>query len=77
MIARRPGTGDPLAPHSLSPGELKELMAAERTGEPFFVFRDEQARGGRGRRRPRGGAGSGGGGGGPALPPPGGGGGSA
>jgi hypothetical protein len=44
VIARRPDAGDPLAPHSLSPTELKELMAAERTGEPFFVFRDEQAR---------------------------------
>jgi hypothetical protein len=43
MIAR-PDTGDPLAPHSLSPSELKELMAAERTGEPFLVFRDDQAR---------------------------------
>lgn len=34
--------GDPLAPHALSPTELKELLAAERTGKPFLVFRDEQ-----------------------------------
>lgn len=32
---------DPLAPHSLSPRELKELLAAEREGEPFLAFRDE------------------------------------
>lgn len=32
---------DPLAPHSLSPGELKELLAAERVGKPFLAFRDE------------------------------------
>ncbi|HSS04375.1 MAG TPA: FHA domain-containing protein [Solirubrobacterales bacterium] len=34
--------GDPLAPHSLSPSELKELLAAERTGQPFLVFRREE-----------------------------------
>lgn len=33
--------GDPLAPHSLSPGELQELIAAERVGHPFLVFRDQ------------------------------------
>lgn len=33
---------DPLAPHSLSPRELKEMLAAERAGEPFLAFRDEQ-----------------------------------
>src|SRR4249919_2467487 len=33
---------DPLAPHSLSPQELKELLEAERTGKPFFVLRDQQ-----------------------------------
>lgn len=33
---------DPLAPHSLSPQELKELLEAERAGGPFFVFRDGQ-----------------------------------
>ncbi len=31
---------DPVAPHSLSPRELKELLAAERAGEPFLAFRD-------------------------------------
>jgi FHA domain len=34
--------GDPLAPHSLSAAELKELVAAERAGEPFLVFRDHE-----------------------------------
>jgi hypothetical protein len=33
---------DPLAPHSLSGMELKRLLAAERAGEPFLAFRDEQ-----------------------------------
>ncbi len=36
--------GDPLARHSLSPCELKELLAAERAGNPFLVFRDQQKR---------------------------------
>ena len=31
---------DPLARHSLSPAELKELLAAERVGGPFLAFRD-------------------------------------
>ena len=35
---------DPLARHSLSPTELKQLLAADETGEPFLVFRDEQKR---------------------------------
>lgn len=34
--------GDPLARHSLSAAELKELLAAERTGQAMFAFRDEQ-----------------------------------
>src|SRR5881275_2789972 len=34
--------GDPLAPHSLSPRELRDLLAAERAGEPFLCFRAEQ-----------------------------------
>lgn len=34
------GTEDPLAPHSLSPLELKEMLDAERAAEPFLVFRD-------------------------------------
>jgi hypothetical protein len=33
---------DPLAPHSLSPSELKELLAAERGGKPFLAFRDQE-----------------------------------
>ena len=33
---------DPLAKHSLSPAELKALVAAEREDEAFLVFRDEQ-----------------------------------
>jgi FHA domain len=33
--------GDPLAPHSLSASELKELLAAERAGEALLAFRDE------------------------------------
>jgi hypothetical protein len=36
--------GDPLAPHTLSPRELKDLLAAERAGEPFLAFRDSQSR---------------------------------
>ncbi|MFI4977667.1 MAG: FHA domain-containing protein [Solirubrobacterales bacterium] len=36
--------GDPLAPHSLSASELKELLAAERSGEAFIAFRDEQGK---------------------------------
>jgi FHA domain len=36
--------GDPLTRHSLSPSELKELLAAERLGSPFLVFRDQERR---------------------------------
>lgn len=36
--------GDPLARHSLSPGELKGLLAAERAGKPFLAFRDREGR---------------------------------
>lgn len=32
---------DPLAAHSHTPSELQRLLAAERTGKPFFAFRDE------------------------------------
>jgi hypothetical protein len=32
--------GDPVAPHSLSPRELKEVLAAERAGRPFLAYRD-------------------------------------
>ena len=31
---------DPVAPHSLTPKELQELLAAERAGEPFLALRD-------------------------------------
>jgi DNA-binding CsgD family transcriptional regulator len=34
---------DPLAPHSLSASELKELLARERSGGAFIVFRDAEA----------------------------------
>jgi hypothetical protein len=40
MATRTRTEGDPLAPHSLSPGELKELLVAERAGAPFLVYRD-------------------------------------
>lgn len=36
--------GDPLAPHSLSPSELQELLAIERTGKQFVAFRDAEGR---------------------------------
>ncbi len=36
--------GDPLAPHSLSPSELQELLAIERAGKPFLAFRDGEGR---------------------------------
>ncbi len=35
---------DPLAPHSLAPRELKEVLAAERAGDPFLAFRDGEGR---------------------------------
>jgi hypothetical protein len=34
--------GDPLAPHSHSPAELKKLLEAERGGEPFLALRDAE-----------------------------------
>ncbi len=34
------GTLDPLAPHSLSARELKQMLALERTGAPFLAMRD-------------------------------------
>ena len=41
----RPDTdGDPLARHSLSASELKALFAAERGGEPFLAFKDQDGR---------------------------------
>jgi pSer/pThr/pTyr-binding forkhead associated (FHA) protein len=33
-------TDDPLAPHSLTPAELQEVLVVERAGDPFLVFRD-------------------------------------
>jgi hypothetical protein len=33
---------DPLASHTASPAELKELLAAERAGKPFLALRDRQ-----------------------------------
>ena len=36
--------GDPLARHSLSPAELKEVLAAERARSPFLAFRDGEGR---------------------------------
>ncbi len=35
-------TGSPLQPHSATPAELRERIAAERRGEPFLVYRDER-----------------------------------
>jgi hypothetical protein len=34
--------GDPLAQHSLSPSELKRVLATERYGDPFLAFRDQE-----------------------------------
>ncbi len=34
------GAGDPLARHSLSARELQQMLALERTGEPFLAMRD-------------------------------------
>jgi len=36
--------GDPLAPHSHSPAELKQLLEAERRGDPFLAMRDGDGR---------------------------------
>ena len=36
------GGADPLAPHTASAGELKELLATERAGVAFLAFRDQQ-----------------------------------
>ena len=35
---------DPIAPHALSPSELKLLLAAEREDIPFFAFKDGEGR---------------------------------
>jgi hypothetical protein len=42
MSDRSEVDSDPLARHSLSAPELKQLLAAERAGEGFLVFRDER-----------------------------------
>ena len=42
MVDQRSSDADPLARHSLSASELKRLLAAERAGEAFLAFRDEQ-----------------------------------
>jgi DNA-binding NarL/FixJ family response regulator len=42
MSSQHPRDADPLARHSLSASELKELLAVERRGEAFLAFRDEQ-----------------------------------
>ncbi len=34
------GAADPLARHSLNPGELKQMLALERAGAPFLAMRD-------------------------------------
>ena len=44
MATRPQHGGDPLAAHTLSPRELKDLLAAERAGEPFFAFRNREGR---------------------------------
>jgi pSer/pThr/pTyr-binding forkhead associated (FHA) protein len=42
MAIQSTQVSDPLARYSLSPAELKQLLATERQGEPFLVFRDAQ-----------------------------------
>jgi hypothetical protein len=39
-----PPDADPLAAHSLSATELKQLLAAQRAGKPFLAYRDEPRR---------------------------------
>ena len=41
MTTRLYNDDDPVAKHSLSPRELKELLGAERGGEPFVALRDQ------------------------------------
>src|SRR5450756_2039656 len=43
MATRIDKASDPLASHSLSPGELKELLATERSGKAFLALKDERA----------------------------------
>src|SRR5947208_1414271 len=42
MSSQALAQADPLARHTLAPRELKELMAAERRGQPFLAYRDGQ-----------------------------------
>jgi pSer/pThr/pTyr-binding forkhead associated (FHA) protein len=35
---------DPVAPHTLSPQELKDLLEAEQAGQPFLVYRNQDGR---------------------------------
>jgi len=42
MPIQSPNDGDPLAPHSLSAQELKDVLSAERAGHAILAFRDEQ-----------------------------------
>lgn len=42
MATQLDKAGDPIAPHSLSASELKELLAAERAGRAFLAYRDGQ-----------------------------------
>jgi pSer/pThr/pTyr-binding forkhead associated (FHA) protein len=37
---RHPDPPNPVGPHASSPAELKDLLAFERSGEPFLAFRD-------------------------------------
>ena len=41
MSKQDPGDADPLAPHALSAGELKQIIERERSGRAFIAFRDE------------------------------------
>jgi pSer/pThr/pTyr-binding forkhead associated (FHA) protein len=41
MPMKLPDDGDPLAPHAVSPPELKMLIAAERACQAVLVFRDQ------------------------------------
>jgi pSer/pThr/pTyr-binding forkhead associated (FHA) protein len=41
MTGRPRYDGDPIARHTLSARELKELITAERAGEPFLAFRNQ------------------------------------
>lgn len=42
MSSQPPTDADPLAKHSLSASELKELLGVERAGEAFLAFRDAE-----------------------------------